>query len=96
MGCLHAAPGGVDIHVKVVPGASRDAIAGPMGDALKVRVSAPPEKGKANRAVCELLAEALGLHTRDVEVIGGHTSPRKIIRAAGLTVETARAGLHCD
>lgn len=96
MGFLHPTSGGIDIHVKVVPGASRDAIAGPMGDALKLRVSAPPEKGKANKAVCKLLAEALGIHVRDVEVVAGHTAPRKIVRATGLTMETARACLRCE
>ncbi len=96
MGFLHPAPGGVDIHVKVVPGASRDTIAGPLGDTLKLRVSAPPEKGKANKAVCKLLADALGIHTRDVEVVSGHTASRKTIRATGITLETARSRLKCN
>ncbi|MGB9626422.1 MAG: DUF167 domain-containing protein, partial [Phycisphaerae bacterium] len=48
-------PGGVEVAVKVVPGSSRDRIMGVLGDALKIAVAAPPEKGKANQAVIEVL-----------------------------------------
>jgi uncharacterized protein len=76
--------GGVRIALKVVPGSRRDQIVGPLGDRLKVKVSAPPEDGKANRAVCRLLAEALGVSERDVEVVAGHASPEKIVRVMGV------------
>ena len=46
---------GLHLRLKVVPGASRDAVAGPLGDRLKVRVAVAPEDGKANRAVCALV-----------------------------------------
>ena len=49
------------LPVKVVPGAARSEVAGRLGAAVKVRVAAPPEGGQANRAVCALLAERLGL-----------------------------------
>ncbi|MFM7075771.1 MAG: DUF167 domain-containing protein, partial [Planctomycetaceae bacterium] len=49
------------LEVKVVPGSSRDQIVGWLGDALKIKVTAPPEKGKANERVVELLAGALGI-----------------------------------
>jgi uncharacterized protein len=74
---------GVRIALKVVPGSRRDRIVGALGDRLKVKVSAPPEDGKANRAVCRLLAEALGVSERDVEVIAGHSSPEKVVRVIG-------------
>ena len=74
------------ISIKVVPGARRDEIVGPLGDDLKLRVSQPPEDGKANRAVCELLARHLGISPHSVEVIRGHSSPRKLIRARGITL----------
>lgn len=63
----------------MVPGASRDGIAGWLGDALKVRVSAPPEKGKANAAVEGLIAAALGVPRSDVSIVSGHGSARKIV-----------------
>ena len=72
------------VRVKVVPGSRRTQIAGPLGDRLKVKVAAPPEDGRANTAVCETLAEALGVSTRSVTVIAGHTSPEKTLRVDGL------------
>lgn len=72
------------IAVKAVPGAKRDEIVGLLGERLKVRVSAPPEGGKANRAICELLAERLGVRARDVEVIAGHASAEKTVRVMGV------------
>lgn len=77
--------GGALISVKVVPGARRDQIVGPLGDELKVRVSQPPEGGKANAAVRELLAARLGIAAAAIEVVRGHTSPRKVLRVEGLT-----------
>jgi uncharacterized protein len=68
--------------VKVVPGASRSEIVGPLGRRLKVRVAAPPEAGKANRALVALLREWLGV--RDLEVVAGRSSPEKTIRVIGL------------
>ena len=78
---------GVEFSVKVVPGGSRDEIAGMLGDALKIKVSAPAEGGKANRAVCELLASELGIPPRDVTVISGHTRPQKRIAIRGVTID---------
>ena len=75
----------VKLPVKVVPGASRDGIAGWLGDALKVRVSAPPERGKANAAVEKLVAEALGVPKECARIVAGRTSPRKTIEVSGLS-----------
>jgi uncharacterized protein (TIGR00251 family) len=69
----------VRLHVKVVPGASRDEVVGLMGDTLKVRVIAAPERGKANAAVERTIAAALGLPSGNVRIVAGHTSPRKIV-----------------
>ncbi|MDY7107908.1 MAG: DUF167 domain-containing protein [Planctomycetota bacterium] len=71
------------LHIKAVPGASRDQVAGVVGDRLKVRISAPPEGGKANKAICRLLAKALGMKAKDVTIVSGQTSPEKVIRIAG-------------
>jgi len=58
---------------------------GVLGDALKIAVTAPPEKGKANHAVVEVLARVLRIKRSDIEIIAGHTQPRKTVRIAGLT-----------
>ena len=73
------------LWIKAVPGASRDQIAGVIGDRLKVRISAPPEDGKANKAICKLLAKALGVRNAQVSIESGATNPQKIIRIAGVT-----------
>ena len=75
------------VHLKVVPGGSRDALGGPLGDRLKVRVSAPPEGGKANRAVLKLLADALGLSVRALTIVRGASSPLKTVEVNGLGPE---------
>ena len=73
------------LAVRVQPGASRERVVGMMGDALKVAVNAPPEKGKANRAVEKLLAKALGLPQSSVRVTAGASSRRKTVRVDGMT-----------
>jgi uncharacterized protein (TIGR00251 family) len=81
-----ADPGGaVLLDLKAVPGAKRDSVAGRLGDRLKVRVSAPPEGGKANDAIRALLAAELGVRERDVQIVRGHTSPEKTVRIAGVS-----------
>lgn len=65
--------------IKVIPGSSRDKIAEWLGDRLKIRVKAPPESGKANKAVIKLLSTALNIHRRDITIISGNTSPLKTI-----------------
>ncbi len=70
-----------------MPGASRSHIAGWLGDALKIRVSAPPEKGKANAAVAAVVAAALDLPAGSVAVVSGKSSPRKLVEVRGLSRE---------
>ena len=82
-----------ELKVKVVPGASRDELTGWLGDALKVRVSAPPEKGKANAAVCKLLAQQHGLPKGAVTVVQGHGSARKRLRVDGVDTAALQARL---
>jgi len=77
-------------NVKDVPGSSRNQNVGWLGDALKVKVTAPPEKGKANEAVVELLASTLGINTKDIEVESGHSSPSKIVAIKGMDDEAIR------
>jgi hypothetical protein len=84
-----ASPGGVGGHntlirVKVVPGSRRDEVVGALGDRLKIKVSAPPEGGRANAAVCALIAERLGVSARAVSVVSGHGSAEKVVRVEGV------------
>ena len=79
--------------VKVVPRASRDEIAGVVGDRLKVRVAAPPEHGRANGAICRLLAAAVGAKATMIIVESGAASPRKTIRIHEATAADVAARL---
>jgi len=81
------------VAVKVIPGASTDEIVGWLGDALKVKVRARPEKGRANSAVSSLLAQALGMPGREVVVLTGHGSRNKVVEIAGLSDAEFRARL---
>ena len=72
------------ISVKAVPRAARDEIVGWLGDALKVRVAAPPQDGRANAALELLLAAALGLRRGVVRVAAGHGAARKRVEIDGL------------
>ena len=77
------------LKVKAVPGASRSEIVGRLGEALKVRVAAPPEGGKANREIMELLAAKLGLQVAGVSLVSGASSPAKVFELRGFTAEQA-------
>ena len=81
------------IRVKVVPGASRDEIAGAVGQRLKVRVSAPAEGGRANKAVCRLVAARLGVRGGCVEIETGAGSAAKTLRVTGVGVDAVRSAL---
>lgn len=67
------------LRIKVIPSSSKDCIAGWLEDTLKVKVKAPPEKGKANRAVSLVLEKNLGLAKGAIQIISGSTSSHKII-----------------
>jgi uncharacterized protein (TIGR00251 family) len=82
---------GVVIEVWVVPGASRDEVSGVHDGALRIRTSAPPEGGRANRAVARLLARHLGV--RRAEVVFGHSDRRKRVLVPRLTVADAEQRL---
>jgi hypothetical protein len=73
------------LKIKVIPGASSSAISGWLGDALKIRVTAPPEKGKANTLVESIICTALGLTKNEVHIVAGKTSPNKVVEITGLT-----------
>lgn len=72
---------GTIVRVRVVPGASRSEIKGRHGDAIKVRVVAPAERGKANRAVVELLSTATGGRA---EIVSGSSARTKLVMIRGV------------
>lgn len=74
----------VSFSVKVVPGSSRDTIAGVLGDKLKIKTSAPPEKGKANKSVIKILSNTLNISIEDIDIVKGTTSPIKELMISGL------------
>jgi uncharacterized protein len=74
---------GVRLTVRVAPKASRSRVVGLADGALKVAVAAPPEDGKANAALIDTLAEALGVPRRDVVLAAGAASRRKLVDVAG-------------
>ena len=76
-------PDGMHIKLKVIPGASRAQIVGSYGDRLKIKVAAPPEQGKANQAVIDLLKQWLG--TDAIEIIAGHGCAMKTVKVRGMS-----------
>jgi len=72
------------LRLRVAPGAAKAGVVGRHGEAWKLRVAAPPQRGKANEAVLELLAETLALPRSDVTLVSGAASRDKIVELAGL------------
>lgn len=73
------------LKIRVTPGARKDEIAGWLGDALRVRVKPPPERGKATNAAINLVATALDIPARQVTLERGATSRDKVLNIEGLT-----------
>ena len=85
---------GATFRVRVQPGASKNEIVGVQEDALKIRINAPPVKGKANKALIGFLAKELGVKKSEVEIISGHTSKIKKIKVLGEGVRIERNLQH--
>jgi uncharacterized protein (TIGR00251 family) len=84
---------GVVLPVRAQPGARRAGIQGEQNGALKVAVTAPPEDGRANQALVELLREELGLKRSQVELVSGQTSRDKRFLIRGLSCAELRRKL---
>jgi uncharacterized protein (TIGR00251 family) len=80
--------GGVVFVVKVVPGSSKTAVCGLLDGMVKIKISAAPEKGKANRCLLEFLAKKLGVKKNAVSIISGQTSPIKDVQVLGISAES--------
>jgi uncharacterized protein (TIGR00251 family) len=83
----------VVLTLHIQPGAKRTESAGLHGDALKIRLAAPPVDGKANEALIAFLAKTLGVPKSHVELVSGQTSRAKRVRIAGVAVTAVLAVL---
>ena len=82
------------LRLKVQPRARRDEVVGPTPEGfLKVRLTAPPVEGQANRRLLQFLAQVLRLSPRQLELISGEKSHRKVVRVTGLSAEEGQARL---
>jgi uncharacterized protein len=72
------------LRLRVSPGARRSELVGRHGDGWKVRVTAPPEDGRANNAVLDLLAQQLDLPRRSLSIVSGQTGVEKVVRMEGI------------
>jgi uncharacterized protein (TIGR00251 family) len=90
---IAATPDGVLIRVHAQPGAARSRIAGTHGAALKIQVRARPVEGAANRALVDVLAEALAVRPAAITVVAGARGREKRLAVAGLDVAVACARL---
>lgn len=81
------------LKIRVMPGASRAKLDGWLGEALRVRVTARPEKGKANDAVVALLADTLQISKKDISIASGASARQKAVRIGGLGDAELRARL---
>ena len=81
------------VGVRVLPRASRDEIVGERGGTLVVRLTAPPVEGRANEALCRLLAKRLGVAKGRVTVVRGASSRDKLVEIEGISRDALEKAL---
>ncbi|WP_447963270.1 DUF167 domain-containing protein [Nitrospira sp. Ecomares 2.1] len=92
-GCVVEGSEGIEIRIYVQPRASKTEIIGLHGEALKIRLAAPPVDGQANTELCRFLARQLGVPQKDVQLKSGVSSRQKRVFIAGKTLAAIRAAL---
>ena len=92
---LRKGNGHITLTLHIQPGAKKTEVTGLYGDALKIRLAAPPVDGKANAALIDFVAERLGLAKSDVKLKSGQTSRRKVIEV-NASPEAAEQGLFME
>jgi len=92
---LKETSGGTLLLVKLQPRASKNEIGEPLGDELKIKVTAPPVDAAANAALVKLLAEELDCARNRVELLRGHTSRHKTVKLHGFRPADVISKLHC-
>ena len=81
---IQTVPQGLSIPVRVAPRAAQNQVAGAVGGVLKVRLTAPPVEGAANKALVKFLAKTLGLPRRQISLLSGHKARSKRLLIQGL------------
>ena len=87
-------PRGIILPIRAHAAARRNAILGEREGALRVAVTAAPEKGKANRAIIALLSKSLGVPKSAIELISGDTSPQTRVLVVGATEQSIQQTLE--
>jgi uncharacterized protein len=82
-----------DLNVRLQPRARRDEVVGERSGAVVIRVTAPPVDGKANDALCRLIAKAAGMPPSRVTIVRGHGSRDKVVRVDGIDAAALRTAL---
>ncbi|MEP6591646.1 MAG: DUF167 domain-containing protein [Gemmatimonadota bacterium] len=93
---IEATPTGVRLTLHVQPGASRTAVVGPHGAAIKLRLAAPPVDGKANAALRRFVAQQCGVRVAAVRLVRGGASREKTVLVDGISVAQATERLVGD
>ncbi len=91
---LTSQPDGIRLTLHLQPGARKTALAGEHGDALKIRLAAPPVEGKANAALLLWLAQALAVSKSSVTLLSGERNRHKIVAIRGIDAATTLARLQ--
>lgn len=86
---IRKTPDGVELALQIQPRASRTEVVGAHGDALKIRLAAPPVDGEANEELVRFLAKTLGVPKSAVTIVSGATGKRKRVRVVGVTAAQA-------
>lgn len=89
-------PEGVLFQIKVLPRSARSEVTGVHGDALKIKITAPPVEGKANEEIVRFLAKRLGVKSAQVSIVNGGHSQIKTIAVSGMTGQQIRERLDLE
>ncbi|NCA83488.1 MAG: DUF167 domain-containing protein [Opitutae bacterium] len=94
MSFLTDTPAGAVLNLRIIPRAHKNAIQGELGDALKIRLCAPPVEGAANAALVEFLSDTFSLPRARIQLLAGATSRNKRVLLAGFSMAAAQARLN--
>jgi len=83
----------IKISIKVQPNSNRNEVVGVVNGVWKIKIAAPPDKGKANKELVDFLSEWLDIKKDRINILRGQTSHNKIVEIEGLSAETLSAGM---